>query len=114
MLLLMCYIYCFAYFIFVVFHRVLDNTLNKMLPEKLQNLDEELSEEDIRSTIIVQTTRFLQETFLLKKTQGNVTLDHHLMNLRASFLFQIRSHERSKQIKQRELVSLVIFRIWSK
>lgn len=85
-----------------------------MLPEKLQNLDDELSEEEIRSTIIIQTTRFLQETFLLKKNQGNVTLDHQLINLQASFLFRIRSHERSRQIKQKELVSLLLFRMWSK
>lgn len=44
---------------FVAIHRVLDNLLNKMLPEKLQDLDKELSEEEIRSTIFRQTTRFL-------------------------------------------------------
>lgn len=85
-----------------------------MLPKKLHNLDEELSQEELRSTIILKTTRFLQETSLLKQNQGNVTLNHQLINLYASVLFQIRSHERSKQIKQRELVSLVIFRISSK
>nr|XP_034336032.1 polycystic kidney disease protein 1-like 2 [Crassostrea gigas] len=84
-------------------HRVLDNLLNKMLPEKLQDLDKELSEEEIRSTIYRQTTRFLHESFLLKKYEGNITLDHKLINLRASLVFQIRKHEQSKQKLQRKL-----------
>lgn len=92
---------------FVANHRVLDNLLNKMLPEKLQDLDKELSEEEIRSTIYRQTTRFLHESFLLKKYEGNITLDHKLINLRASLVFQIRKHEQSKQKLQRKLVSFV-------
>lgn len=76
-----------------------------MLPQKLQNLDEELSEEDIRSKLIMKITRFLQEASLLNQKQGNISLDYQLINTQASFLYKIRLHERSKQINQREMVS---------
>lgn len=93
---------------FVAIHRVLDNLLNKILPEKLQNFDKDLSEEEIRSTIIRKTTLFLHEEILFKQNTRNVTLDYQLINLRASFLFRIRKHERLKQKDQRKLVSFVI------
>ena len=84
---------------------VLDNVLNKMLPKQLQNFDEELTVEDIKTSIVTRIMRYLQETDLLGKSHGNITLDHRLINRQASFLFQIQSHERTKQLQQRELVS---------
>lgn len=84
---------------------VLDNVLNKMLPKQLQNLDEELTVEDIKTSIVTRIMRYIKETDLLGKSHGNITLDHGLINRQASFLFQIQSHERTKQLQQRELVS---------
>ena len=82
---------------------VLDNVLNKMLPKQLQNLDEELSVEDIKTSIVTRITRYQQD--LLGKRHGNITLNNGLINRQASFLFQIQSYERTKQLQQRELVS---------
>lgn len=79
-----------------------------MLPQKLQNLDEELSEEDIRTELILKITRFLQEASLLKQKQENISLDHRLIKTQASNLYKIREHERSKQIDQREMVSNIL------
>ncbi|XP_062608038.1 polycystin-1-like protein 2 [Saccostrea cucullata] len=85
-----------------VYHRVLDNVLNKMLPRKLQNLDVELSEDDIRAEIMLHLKFFLQETSLLKQNQGNVTLDFQSINRQVDFIYQIRAHERQFQLQQRQ------------
>ncbi|XP_061167212.1 polycystin-1-like protein 2 [Saccostrea echinata] len=73
-----------------------------MLPEKLQDLNEELSEEAIKGDIIIGIKRFLQETDLLQKDQGNITLDYSEINRRAHMLYRIRSHHRQLQILQRD------------
>ncbi|XP_062621693.1 uncharacterized protein LOC134283266 [Saccostrea cucullata] len=84
-----------------VYHRVLDNVLNKMLPQRLQNLDVELLEEDIKAEIMLNIKFFLQETSLLNKDQGNVTFNHESINKQTNLIYQIRAHEREIQLQQR-------------
>ncbi|XP_061172424.1 uncharacterized protein LOC133181815 [Saccostrea echinata] len=87
-----------------VYHRVLDNVLNKMLPRKLQDLDVELSEDNIRAEIMLHVKFFLQETSLLKQNQGNITLDYQSINRQVDFIYRIRAHGRQFQLQQRETV----------
>jgi hypothetical protein len=82
----------------------MDNALNKMLPQNLQNLTGDLSEEDIRSEITTRIRRYLQETNLLQQNPGNITLDYELIYTQTRFLYRIRSHWRKEQIQQRAIV----------
>lgn len=76
-----------------------------MLPSKLQNFDEPLSEEGLKEYILRRIRQILQESSLLRQNSGNVTVDHGVINRQSHLIFQLRARERILQAEQRKTVS---------